>query len=111
MQPAASELAATVRSAATAGCLLSLLGGLLMMTSLADLRWHWADKYAFTCSDGIWSARPADAPAEILTADSADALRTLVRQDHAERHARKRTAQRSGSVDLSPRAFRGPACC
>jgi len=56
-----------------------------MTISLADLRWHWGSAYAFSYSNGIWSAQPVDAPAEILTADSAIALRTLVRQDYGER--------------------------
>jgi hypothetical protein len=62
--------------------------------SLADLRWHWEGAYEFSYSDGTWSAQPADAPAEILTADSAEALRTLVRQDYAERQLRKKAEQR-----------------
>ena len=68
-----------------------------MTTSLADLRWHWEGAYLFSYSDGACSAQPVDAPAEILTADSAEALRNLVRQDYAERQSRKRTEPRRRS--------------
>jgi hypothetical protein len=68
-----------------------------MTTSLDDLRWHWGSAYEFSYSHGTWSARPVDAPAEILTADSAEALRTLVRQDHAKRESRQRMEQRRRS--------------
>jgi hypothetical protein len=61
-----------------------------MMTSLEDLTWHWEGTYEFSHSGRVWSARPVDAPAEILTADSADALRVLVRQDHAARYSTER---------------------
>jgi hypothetical protein len=81
-----------------------------MMTSLADLCWHWEGTYEFACKNGIWSARPVDAPAEIMTADSAEALRTLVRQDHAERYSTRRPGQQSGSAGSSSRMLRGSAC-
>jgi len=64
-----------------------------MTTSLDDLRWHWGSAYEFSYNLGTWSAHPVDAPAEILRADSAEALRTLVRQDRAERWSSQRMEQ------------------
>ena len=51
------------------------------------LRLHglWRDAYAITFCDGVWAARRHDAPAEILTADSALELRGLMQDDQARR--------------------------
>ena len=54
-------------------------------TDLAGLRWNWENAYTFAVIDGIWTAKPADHLAVVLTADSADELRLLVRADYFAR--------------------------
>ena len=53
--------------------------------ALTDLGHHWGHVYAIAMCDGIWTAQPYDRPASILTADSADQLRKLIRQDYRGR--------------------------
>jgi hypothetical protein len=43
---------------------------------LVDLGHHWGEVYALSLHDGTWVARPEADPATVLTAHSADALRT-----------------------------------
>jgi len=54
-------------------------------TALFQLRCQWQDIYTIALRDDIWSARRADDPAAILTADTALDLRELLRDDHAAR--------------------------
>jgi hypothetical protein len=57
---------------------------------LLRLAWHWSDWYALSVTDdGTWLARPAAAPADLLTAGSASELRELLRSDHAERQSQR----------------------
>jgi hypothetical protein len=53
--------------------------------ALADLGYHWGSAYAIRLCDGIWTAFPYDRPAALLTAESADQLRTLIHQDYRGR--------------------------
>jgi hypothetical protein len=53
---------------------------------LAGLTWNWSPAYTFALtSGGIWTATAAGNPATVLTADTADDLRRLVRADYAGR--------------------------
>jgi hypothetical protein len=54
-------------------------------TDLLHLHGLWRDAYAITICDGVWAARRHDAPAQILTADSALELRGLMQNDQARR--------------------------
>jgi hypothetical protein len=54
-------------------------------TSLWTMRVHWQDAYKISLNDGTWSASPLDAPAEVLTGDSAAQLNTRLQEDFAER--------------------------
>ena len=54
-------------------------------TSLIDLSFHWGSAYDIAVVDRIWTANPVGHPATILTADTADELRKLVRADYAGR--------------------------
>jgi len=49
---------------------------------LTGLRWYWGREYRIALSGGTWSASPLREPATVLTADSADELRRLLREDH-----------------------------
>ena len=53
--------------------------------ALADLGHHWGAVYAITMSGGIWTACPYERPADVLTAESADQRRILIRQDYRGR--------------------------
>jgi hypothetical protein len=55
---------------------------------LTGLRWHWDTAYSIGLGDGIWTAVPHVEPATILTADSADELRALIRADYTQRTAK-----------------------
>src|SRR5258707_10862221 len=46
---------------------------------LAGLAWNWDGAYTFKLADGVWVATSVADPATVLTADSADELRLLVR--------------------------------
>ena len=49
---------------------------------LTGLRWYWGQQYRIDLSGGTWSASPLSEPATVLTADSADEIRRLLREDH-----------------------------
>jgi hypothetical protein len=52
---------------------------------LAGLDWNWSGAYTFQVADGVWVATSVSNPAAVLTADSADELRRLVRADYFTR--------------------------
>lgn len=54
-------------------------------TDLLHLQGLWRDTYAIALSDAVWAARRHDAPATILTADTALELSGLMQDDHARR--------------------------
>jgi hypothetical protein len=54
-------------------------------TDLLHLHGLWRDAYAITFCDGVWAARRHDAPAEILTADTALELGGPMQGDQARR--------------------------
>jgi hypothetical protein len=49
---------------------------------LDDLRNHWDTAYAISFDGLTWSASPLDAPAVLLTAETAQQLRELIRSDY-----------------------------
>jgi hypothetical protein len=53
-------------------------------SALADLQFHWDEKYLITLEEGTWSARWRDT-GERLTGESEDELRQLIRSDYARR--------------------------
>jgi hypothetical protein len=53
-------------------------------SALADLQFHWDERYGITLEDGTWSARWRGT-GEVMTADSDDALRQLIREDYQRR--------------------------
>lgn len=55
---------------------------------LTGISWHWESAYRVALNDGIWSAIPHTDPSVILTADTADELRTLIRTDYTQRNAK-----------------------
>jgi hypothetical protein len=61
-------------------------------TTLIHLRWHWEQAYAINCDGTTWTAIPAAAPYEVLSATSGMELRTLMQNDYAAR------AMRSGAT-------------
>jgi hypothetical protein len=61
---------------------------------LRDLAWHWSEAYEISVVDDTWTAVPLVEPATVLTADSAQELRELVRIDYADRAEAKRAASR-----------------
>jgi hypothetical protein len=54
-------------------------------TDLLRLQGLWRDAYAITLSDSVWAAHRHDAPAAILTADTALELQRLMQDDYARR--------------------------
>jgi len=52
---------------------------------LTGITWHWDSAYGVALTDGTWSAVPHTDPSTILTADSADELRSLIRADYTQR--------------------------
>ena len=52
---------------------------------LTGIRWHWQTAYTVGLDDGVWTAVPHVAPSEVLTADTADELRALIRADYFKR--------------------------
>lgn len=53
---------------------------------LTGIRWHWQTAYTVDLDDdGVWTAVPHVAPSDVLTADTADELRTLIRADYFKR--------------------------
>lgn len=57
---------------------------------LNGIRWHWQTAYTVGLDDGVWTAVPHLAPSEVLTADAADELRTLIRADYFKRTGKRR---------------------
>jgi hypothetical protein len=55
---------------------------------LTGMAYHWGTEYDVSMSDGVWRAIPHAEPDAILTAESADGLRSLIRVDHAKRIAK-----------------------
>ena len=53
-------------------------------SALADLQFHWDERYAIAFGGTVWSAR-WKAGGEDLTAGTAEALRELIRADYARR--------------------------
>lgn len=51
---------------------------------LIDLAFHWNEAYDIAVLDGIWTARAICNPLTVLTADTADELRTMIRSDYAK---------------------------
>ena len=49
---------------------------------LAGLAWNWSGAYEFKVEDAVWVATSVADPATVLTADSAEELRRLVRADY-----------------------------
>ena len=58
-------------------------------TSLIWLQWHWEKHYVIRVMDGEWQAYAADAPLEVLSANSAMELRDRMKDDFAERATRQ----------------------
>jgi hypothetical protein len=54
---------------------------------LTGMAYHWGTAYGVSMTDGVWQAVPHAEPDAILTADSADGLRSLIRADYARRTA------------------------
>lgn len=50
--------------------------------ALADLGYHWGSAYAIGLRDGVWTAFPYERPAEILTAETAEQLRSLIHRNY-----------------------------
>ena len=55
---------------------------------LCGLRWHWDTAYSIGLDDGIWTAVPHLDPAVLITADTADELRAMIRADYTQRTAK-----------------------
>jgi hypothetical protein len=55
---------------------------------LTGIAYHWRDAYAIVMSDGVWTAAPHGDPGTLLTANSADGLRELIRADYTRRTAK-----------------------
>jgi hypothetical protein len=54
-------------------------------SALADLGYHWGSAYAIGLRNGIWTAHSYERPADVLTAESPDELRTLIQRDYRGR--------------------------
>jgi hypothetical protein len=70
----------------------------IQQTDLFELALSWRGTYAFTVTDGEWTAIPAADRTCVLTAASAVELQDLVRRDYAARRAATK-----GDVYLSER--------
>jgi hypothetical protein len=55
---------------------------------LTGIAYHWGEAYEVSLTDDVWQAIPHAEPGAILTADSADGLRSLLRADYARRTAK-----------------------
>jgi hypothetical protein len=55
---------------------------------LTGIRWHWESAYSVGLDAGVWTAVPHVEPTTILTADTADELRALIRADYTQRTAK-----------------------
>jgi hypothetical protein len=72
--------------------------------ALADLRWHWDLAYEINLSGETWTARFLTGT-DILSADSADELRRLIRADYTPRKAAVTsggTSSGTGKVEMGP---------
>jgi len=55
---------------------------------LTGIRWHWESAYSVGLDDGVWTAVAHVDPSTVLTADTADQLRALIRADYTQRTAK-----------------------
>jgi len=53
-------------------------------SALNDLQWHWDTAYAIGFDGLTWSASPLSDPAVVLTAETPEDLRHLIRSDYHE---------------------------
>jgi hypothetical protein len=53
-------------------------------SALADLQFHWGERYEVALEDGTWSARWRGT-GEVMTATGEDALRQMIREDYVRR--------------------------
>ena len=67
----------------------------LQEAALIDLVHHWGSAYDVCLVDDLWTAKPALDPECLLTADTADGLRTLIRRDYTQRAATQLTERSS----------------
>ena len=65
---------------------------------LSGIAYHWRDAYSIAMSDCTWTARPHDEPEAVLTANSSDGLRELIRADYFKRTGSKRLGNRTAPV-------------
>ncbi|HUA27293.1 MAG TPA: hypothetical protein VMC03_00275 [Streptosporangiaceae bacterium] len=63
-------------------------------TDLFHLSGLWQNAYIITLTNGTWTARRHENPAQILTADSASGLRWQIRNDFAG------SLRQAGRIDL-----------
>jgi hypothetical protein len=61
---------------------------------LTGMTWHWGEVYSIAMSEGTWRATWKADPQAVMTANSADALRELIRADYAQRTGSKPTPLR-----------------
>jgi hypothetical protein len=54
-------------------------------SSLLDLAWHWESAYTISVIERAWQAVSEVEPSAALTADTAEELRQIVRQDYSSR--------------------------
>jgi hypothetical protein len=52
---------------------------------LTGMTWHWGEVYSIAMQEGIWRATWRADPQAVLTANSADGLRELIRADYLKR--------------------------
>ncbi len=71
--------------------------------SLIDLSFNWGSAYDIAVLDGVWSAKSVSHPATVLTADTADDLRHLIRADYANASRRAGAGRRPVTDYLSER--------
>jgi hypothetical protein len=57
-------------------------------SALNDLNWHWDTAYNIAFDGETWSASPLTEPAAVLTAESAEELRELIRADYHQNDRR-----------------------
>ena len=75
------------------------------LAELAELRWHWDSAYKIDCGDGAWTARWIDGT-DILTADTADELRELIRADDFARSGPRSRHGAEAAMGTGERALR-----
>jgi hypothetical protein len=54
-------------------------------SALADLGYHWGSVYAIRLRNGVWTAHSYERPADVLTAETPDELRSLIQRDYRGR--------------------------